>query len=1691
MDMLGLGMKVNLEEDITRKVDPIIRDLEKLKRSMKDTEGSMNDMYRTVGTGTDRYMRSERIREMASAHKGLDQSLNRVSESLIRATYAQDKFNRSNDAFSVQHIQRAMGEMTRAQRQLAQFGFGMSKMQEGMMEQKAYNAMKYSLRELEDRAKLTEKALNQMMKSPNASQYAKEIDVARRSLEAYKNEAMSVREAQKKLAKDMGLGFSQVGGQPAMYKKADSLKQNVGNRLFSSMFQDVGAIAGNIGRYYDNMGKKIIGVGYTAMEARQKVAQLSGSLMMLGMGMSTTVTLGIGMAVAALGTFIAKFQDANNRMQGRTLAPQTAMYQKGGWSDNMNSVWQEMGRGVSKDDVAETMSYVKNTYSSQPKVVQGMTKSGLQFNKTWGVEAKGAIDTANDITEKYGVSYARALDMMAIGLQKTDGDLGKFNDKMKENANWLPKLASGTDNVSSAYERMSKASNSGAVEAGTRSLKAMGMAVQNLYENSGADGLFSGLFNGLSSGFKSISGFLDSYPLIAKIGGGLIALGGGMLALAGPLALVASFGLRYKDMLFGVQQALSIGFKKGGMAVLAPQAKTGALAVQGLVQAFANLPGLLMRTPMLLFGLARGLGMFALQVAMANPMLAIGGVALLAYMNNWGGFKDSINGGIGTVKEAWKNVKMLGEVGQGFTLSKMGRDFNGFERALKGVYTGAQLFKSVWDNLMSGNGRMILSAEQYEMFKNLGMTDVALNVQKAYNAVSDFFSGFKTGFGEVYDFVVGLAKDLFKPMEKQLDWIMDKLGLAGSYSEGNLFGIDWTKVGVVIGGVVASLMAFKTMSWLATPFVKLFGSVRTGMGLVSRLATRLNGLRNRDVTVTVRERHIGGGGRGGYGGGGGAYGAPGSRTPRSQGGGGGRGGAPIIIPGSMNPFTREGRGNRRTARNQKFDARYGDYMRYMDTFEGMGDKRSERVRNADPTTRRGQRTIARAERSARRADRMDNWMGTGTQRQSQTGRTRTGQRLTRQQGNYATKREATRKVGGNWGAQGAKAGRAFDNAFNRATRRVGSGIGKSMSSVGTKMSSKGGTAGRGFVNRFGTALNGVGTRASRSASRIQTSRFATKGGTAGRGFVNRFGTALNGVGTRASRSATRIQASRFSTKGGQAGKGFVNRFGTALNGVGTRASRSASRIQTGRFSTRGGLAGRGFVSRFGTALNRVGTMASRSASRIQTSRFATRGGTAGKGFVSRFGTALNRVGTKATASASKIKTSAFSSAGRRTGTGFGNAFGKVSRSKMTATKTLGGIAKGSGRMGMKVGGLLTKGLGGIVMKGLPLVFKIGLRAIPILGWALMAWDIISTIFTNWDAIVAGAKKAWNWIKKDGKQMAVDAYNYIKDKLGDAWTWVQDKASEAWDAIKDKASSMMDSIGQYFTDLGSDILQIITDAGTQAWDTFLELASSGILGIPLKFAAMAIDLISQASSAGTSVGSALKDGIISMVTDAVAQAGSLIASIPGKIAGLGGKIMSGVRSLIPGKSKGGIVNSPTLAITGESGPEAIIPLSGNMRGTAHNLLKHAGAVLGYNVEQNGNKPMISHSKSFHREAHNQKSPLKMFARGGLIDRPTNAVAGEDGAEVIIPMAGKHRDRARQLIDEASSRVGGKGKGQGIETFDNSVTIQKIEVHIHGQDAKNGDASADAFLRALRKKLQSERRKKGKNLSMEDMILGINL
>jgi hypothetical protein len=81
-------------------------------------------------------------------------------------------------------------------------------------------------------------------------------------------------------------------------------------------------------------------------------------------------------------------------------------------------------------------------------------------------------------------------------------------------------------------------------------------------------------------------------------------------------------------------------------------------------------------------------------------------------------------------------------------------------------------------------------------------------------------------------------------------------------------------------------------------------------------------------------------------------------------------------------------------------------------------------------------------------------------------------------------------------------------------------------------------------------------------------------------------------------------------------------------------------------------------------------------------------------------------------------------------------------------------------------------------------------------------------------------------------------------------------------------------------------------------------------------------------------------IASFIMGLIPDVGSIVDSIVG---GARSKAKSLVKGLIPGLASGGIVTKPTLAVIGESGPEAVIPLSraGQMGGTTINLTINAG------------------------------------------------------------------------------------------------------------------------------------------------------
>lgn len=220
------------------------------------------------------------------------------------------------------------------------------------------------------------------------------------------------------------------------------------------------------------------------------------------------------------------------------------------------------------------------------------------------------------------------------------------------------------------------------------------------------------------------------------------------------------------------------------------------------------------------------------------------------------------------------------------------------------------------------------------------------------------------------------------------------------------------------------------------------------------------------------------------------------------------------------------------------------------------------------------------------------------------------------------------------------------------------------------------------------------------------------------------------------------------------------------------------------------------------------------------------------GFYADVGKSSDKAADKVGKNASKINkagkfgriTSALSNLGSKF-TSLGKAAGKAG-GKDGLMK---GLMKGMGKI--NVGGLL-KGFGGFAQKLLPIGLKAAgflakglLRFIPIVGWALMAWDIVSLITNNWGKIKEWIGKLGDWFKEQWpkiKEGAANIWDSVVEKWNSAWAAIGSWLSGIWTGIVEWAKNTWNSFVEW---LGS-IWQKVVDG----WNGFWSGIGSWLAGI---------------------------------------------------------------------------------------------------------------------------------------------------------------------------------------------------------------------------------------------------------------------
>lgn len=172
------------------------------------------------------------------------------------------------------------------------------------------------------------------------------------------------------------------------------------------------------------------------------------------------------------------------------------------------------------------------------------------------------------------------------------------------------------------------------------------------------------------------------------------------------------------------------------------------------------------------------------------------------------------------------------------------------------------------------------------------------------------------------------------------------------------------------------------------------------------------------------------------------------------------------------------------------------------------------------------------------------------------------------------------------------------------------------------------------------------------------------------------------------------------------------------------------------------------------------------------------------------------------------------------------------------------------------------------------------------------WDtIVAATKAAWDFVLGAVKFVWDWIKNNWPLLLAiltGPFGVAALLIAKNWDTIKQGATDVWNWVKGK----FDALVGYFTGIPAQLGKIFSGM----WDGLY---------------------------------SGLQAAIGSIKSLWNSTLGSISFHIPDWVPGVGGKGFS-----FPQMAAGGIVTSPTLALLGEAGPEAVVPLGRGMGPAVH-------------------------------------------------------------------------------------------------------------------------------------------------------------
>lgn len=205
------------------------------------------------------------------------------------------------------------------------------------------------------------------------------------------------------------------------------------------------------------------------------------------------------------------------------------------------------------------------------------------------------------------------------------------------------------------------------------------------------------------------------------------------------------------------------------------------------------------------------------------------------------------------------------------------------------------------------------------------------------------------------------------------------------------------------------------------------------------------------------------------------------------------------------------------------------------------------------------------------------------------------------------------------------------------------------------------------------------------------------------------------------------------------------------------------------------------------------------------------------------------------------------------------------------------------------------------------------------------WDTIVAIFQGiWDGIVAIFTPLGEWFAA--------RWNDITTVLADVAKWFGDMFQKAWNAL----TNVFSSIGTWFGERWNDVTTALANVATwfgNIFKTAFEAVKNAFSTIGSFFSGVWNTVKNIFVNAGQMVGSAVGGAFKSAVNAVLGTIENVVNGFIGMINGVIGLInkipgvsLGGIGYVsLPRLARGGIVDSPTVAMIGEAGKEVVMPL----------------------------------------------------------------------------------------------------------------------------------------------------------------------